>query len=163
MHPSVKIALFFIGLSAGVGRAAASGEVTAPAAVELERSLTEFLAGASRNDPAVHEWFWADDLVYTSSSGRRMGKADILRDVRTAPKRVPDEPVTSYSAEEIRIRQYNDVAVVAFRLVARTTTTAVTATPTEVRRFFNTGTFVQRGGKWQVVAWQATAIPESEE
>src|SRR4029079_6570191 len=47
---------------------------------ELTRLLREFLAGASRNDPAVHERFWADDLVYTGSSGRRIGKADILSD-----------------------------------------------------------------------------------
>src|SRR4051812_135285 len=55
---------------------------SAPDAAELTQLLKDFLAGASRNDIAVHEQFWADDVIYTSSSGKRRGKADILSDVR---------------------------------------------------------------------------------
>src|SRR5437588_12636206 len=90
---------------------------TAPDAVELTRLLKEFLAGASRNDAAMHDRFWADDLIYTGSSGRRVGKADIMRGVRSAPAPKPRGLTTTYSAEDIRIRQYGDVAVVAFRLI----------------------------------------------
>jgi hypothetical protein len=54
---------------------------TPPAAAELTKLLKEFLAGASRNDAAMHDRFWAEELIYTSSSGRRMGKADILREL----------------------------------------------------------------------------------
>src|ERR1700688_358407 len=57
---------------------------TAPDAAELTKLLKDFLAGASRNDAAMHDRFWADDLIYTSSAGRRMGKADIMRDQRSA-------------------------------------------------------------------------------
>ena len=61
---------------------------TAPAkdAGELTKLLNEFLAGASRNDAAVHDRFWAEDVIYTGSAGRRRGKADIMRDVRSAHK-----------------------------------------------------------------------------
>ncbi|HWW74504.1 MAG TPA: hypothetical protein VNZ44_03860, partial [Pyrinomonadaceae bacterium] len=52
-------------------------QAQAPDAAELTRLLNEFLAGAGRNDAAAHERFWAEDLVYTGSSGRRVGKADI--------------------------------------------------------------------------------------
>ena len=55
---------------------------TAPDAAELTKLLKDFLAGAGRNDAAMHERFWADDLIYTASAGRRKGKADILREVR---------------------------------------------------------------------------------
>jgi hypothetical protein len=55
----------------------------APDAAALQALLAEFLAGASTNDPAAHERFWADSLVYTGSSGRRIGKAEILKDVKT--------------------------------------------------------------------------------
>jgi hypothetical protein len=48
---------------------------TAPDAAELTKLLNDFLAGASRNDPAAHERFWADDLIYTRSAGRRVNKA----------------------------------------------------------------------------------------
>src|ERR1700688_2856932 len=57
---------------------------TAPDGVELTELLKDFLAGASRNDAAMHDRFWADDLIYTSSAGRRMGKADIMRDVSSS-------------------------------------------------------------------------------
>lgn len=128
----------------------------APDAAVLRQMLDEFLAGASRNDAAVHERFWADDLVYTGSSGRRVGKDDILGDVRGAPAPKPGERVTTYTAEDVRIRQYGDAAVVAFRLVATTPSPG----RAEVKEFHNTGTFVKRDGRWQVVAWQATAIAD---
>src|SRR5215216_7684650 len=93
---------------------------TAPDAAELTKLLNDFLAGASRNDPAVHERFWADDLIYTRSAGRRVNKAEILHDMRNEPARKPGDPNTIYTAEDIRIQQYGDTAVVAFRLVATT-------------------------------------------
>lgn len=131
---------------------------TAPDTAELTKLLNDFLAGAGKNDIAMHERFWADELVYTSALGRRKGKADIMRELRaepTTPK--PEEGTTVYTAEEIRIQQYGDTAIVAFRLVA-TTDKAGTK---EVKNFLNTGTFLKRNGKWQVVAWQATAMPQA--
>jgi ketosteroid isomerase-like protein len=132
---------------------------TAPAAPELTRLLKDFLAGASQNDPAAHERFWAEDLIYTGSSGRRVGKADIMRGVRSAQTPKPGGPTTTYSAEDINIRQYGDVAVVAFRLVGTTEKDGRTT----VAKFLNTGTFLKRGGRWQAVSWQATALPRPEE
>ena len=45
---------------------------------QLSALIHEFMDGASRNDAAVHQRFWAEDLVYTSSAGKRFGKAEIL-------------------------------------------------------------------------------------
>lgn len=131
----------------------------APDADVLTGLVKEFLAGASRNDAAVHERFWADDLIYTGSSGRRVGKADIMRDVRSAPAPKAGDPTTLYAAEDVRIQQYGDTAVVAFRLVATTDRGG----KTEVTSFLNSGTFLRRKGKWQVVSWQATRLPRAEE
>src|SRR5437870_428580 len=91
---------------------------TAPDAVELTKLLKDFLDGASRNDAAIHDRFWADDLIYTSASGRRRSKIDIMRDVRSAPAPKPGDQTTTYSAEDIRVQQYGTTAIVAFRLVA---------------------------------------------
>src|SRR4029453_9198638 len=90
---------------------------TSPDAPELTRLLKEFLDGASRNDAAVHNRFWAEDLIYTGSSGRRISKADLMRDVRSAPAPKRAEPTTTYSADDIRIQQYGNTAIIAFRLV----------------------------------------------
>jgi ketosteroid isomerase-like protein len=132
---------------------------TAPDAAELTNLLKEFLAGASRNDAATHDRFWAEDLIYTGSSGRRIGKADIMRDMRPAPAPKPGDPTTTYGAEDIRIQQYGDTAVVAFRLVGRTEKGGKTV----VANYLNSGTFLKRNGRWQVVNWQATRMPRSAE
>jgi ketosteroid isomerase-like protein len=132
---------------------------TAPDSNELTKLLQEFLAGASRNDAAVHERFWADDVIYTGSAGRRRGKADIMRDVRSAPAPKPGDPTTVYTAEDIRIQQYGKAAVVAFRLVAATERSG----RSEVTNYLNSGIFLKRHGKWQVVNWQSTRMPRSEE
>src|SRR5262249_10255421 len=132
---------------------------TGPDSAELTRLLKEFLAGASRNDAAIHDRFWADDLIYTGAAGGRIGKADIMRGLRPGPVPRAGEPATVYTAEDIRIQQYNDTAVVAFRLVASIQRDATN----EVTNYFNAGTFLKRGGKWQAVSWQATRIPRPEE
>src|SRR5205807_1166881 len=92
----------------------------APAAAELTALLKSFLDGASRNDAAMHDRFWAEDLIYTTSSGRRKGKADIMRDLRSSQSPKADDAVTIYTAEDIHIQQYGDTAIVAFRLVGTT-------------------------------------------
>jgi len=131
---------------------------TAPDAAELTKLLNDFLAGASRNDPAVHERFWAEDLIYTRSAGRRVNKVEIMRDVRSAPAPKPTDPKTVYSAEDIRIQQYGNTAIVAFRLVA----TTATQETKQVANLLNSGTFVKRNGKWQAVNWQSTRMPREE-
>src|SRR4051812_42321454 len=130
----------------------------APDAAELTKLLQDFLAGASKNDIAMHDRFWADELVYTSALGRRKSKPDIMRELREETKATPkpEEGTAVYTAEDIRIQQYGDTAVIAFRLVA-TTDNGGTKT---VANYFNTGTFLKRNGKWQVIAWQATALPK---
>ena len=139
----------------------ASPSATAPDGDALKKLLQEFLDGAGRNDLAVHERFWADELIYTRSAGQRLSKADILRDIKAeaaAPKK-PGEGVTTYGAENVHVLQYDNTAVVAFRLVATTKKESTT----EITNYFNTGTFVKRDNKWQAVAWQATKIPAEQE
>ena len=131
---------------------------TAPDAAELTKLLNDFLAGASRNDVAIHERFWADDLIYTRSAGRRVNKAEVMHDVRSTPAPKPTDPKTVYTAEDIQIQQYGNTAVVAFRLVA----TTETGGPKHVANLLNSGTFVKRNGKWQVVNWQSTRMPRTE-
>ena len=138
--------------------ASVSHAQSAKDAPELTRLLNEFLAGASVNDATVHDRFWAEDLIYTRSAGVRINKAELMKGVRNAPTPKPDDPKTVYTAEDVQIHQYGDTAVVAFRLVANTNKNGVT----EVSNYLNTGTFVKRAGHWQVVAWQSTVVPKSQ-
>ena len=129
---------------------------TARDAPELTRLLNDFLAGAGRNDVAVHDRFWADDLIYTRSAGVRTNKPDLMKGVRSAPPAKPGDPVTVYTSEDVQIHQYGNAAVVAFKLVGTTTKSDGSRA---VTNHLNTGTFIKRKGKWQAVAWQATTVP----
>ena len=155
MHRMFVAALLGAALAVAPPTLAAPASHAAPAAATLTALLTEFLAGASRNDAAIHERFWADDLIYTGSGGRRIGKAELMRDVRSEPGPSPGDPATVYSAEDVRIQQYGHAAMVAFRLVATTTT----GDSTQVSRYLNTGFFLERSGQWRAVGWQATRMP----
>ena len=135
-----------------------SAQLSSPDAAELSRLLKDFLAGASRNDAAMHDRFWAEDLIYTGSAGRRIGKADIIRGLRQAAPPTSGEPMPTYSAEDIRIQQYGDTAIVAFRLIG----TTVREGQPRVATYLNSGTFLKRNGIWQVVSWQSTRMPRSE-
>ncbi len=113
----------------------------------------EFLEGASVNDYAIHDRFWAEDLIYTSSGGDRITKEDILSDLG---KPADDDALAEYHAEEVDIRLYgDDTAVVAFKLVANI---PLESGRFDTLNFYNTGTFIKRSEEWRAVAWQATQI-----
>ncbi len=135
----------------------ANGQQPENDAAVLTGMLNEFLVGAGKNDAAVHDRFWADDLIYTRSAGQRIGKAELMSGVRSAPAAPAGTRPGIYTAEDVRIQQYGNAAIVAFRLVSTTEKDG----KTETSKFLNTGTFIKRNRKWQAVAWQATAIPES--
>lgn len=122
---------------------------------KLRSMLQEFLVGAGTNDSAVHDRFWAEDLIYTRSAGSRIDKAELMKGVRSSPKN--DAPTNVYSAEDVKINVFGNAAIVAFKLVGTTTKADGSKS---VSQFLNTGTFFKRKGVWQAAAWQATAIPE---
>ena len=119
---------------------------------EIASLLNEFLARV--DDPAMHERFWAEDLVYVSAAGVVRSKAEILKSMRAGDTpgvrdKKPDEPKTTFSAEEVKVRPFGAaVAVLNFRLVQHA--------GEKTNYFRNSGTFAKRDGRWQVVSWQAT-------
>lgn len=153
----MKKLIILVMLVAGLAGAAA-GQGSRDAA-DLLKLLTEFLGGAGRNDAAVHDRFWADELIYTRGVGQRIGKDELMRGVRSAPPAKPTDPVTLYSAEDVRIQVHGNTAVVAFKLVGTTTELGGKKT---VTNHLNTGTFLKRDGRWQAIAWQATPMRKNE-
>ena len=125
---------------------------TADDKAELTALLSEFLDGATRNDAAIHNKYWADELIYTSSGGTRFGKAELMQGVTSRGMLKADDIDTVYSSEDVRIMQYGDTAVVAFVLVGRS--------GKDTKRYLNSGTFVRKNGQWQAVNWQATVKAE---
>ncbi len=130
--------------------------LTTPASADDDAAITTLLHNflANTDKAAAHDRIWADELVYTSSSGTRSGKPERMAAFAagTQPASLSD---TVYRGEDIAIQRYGDTAVLTFRLVAEPRDGSA------MRQFFNTGTFVKRAGEWRAVAWQATAIPDS--
>jgi ketosteroid isomerase-like protein len=122
---------------------------------QVTQRVRDFLANVPKNDPKVFQDFFADDVIYTRSAGVTVNKAEILKNIDV---RATAQPEATYDSDDFTVHPYGDVAVVNFRLIMHN---SVDGKP-ETAYFRNTGTFVKRGGKWQVVAWQATKVPPEE-
>lgn len=124
---------------------------------ELTTMLNQFMGDASSNNRAGFERFFADDVIYTGSNGMVHTKADIMRSL-SAPKPTSAASKTEgYSAQDILVHDFGNTAIVAFQLVART---QQADGKVEISHYRDTGTFLKRNGRWQVIAWQATKMPE---
>mgnify|MGYP006266429193 CR=1 FL=1 len=120
---------------------------------QLRSLVDEFLEKVDSKE--MHDRFWAEDLIYTSSSGTRFGKSQIMSGFDE--ENTTDEAGPSYSAEEVQVKLLSGkVAVVAFKLVA-------VDRAGERTEYWNSGTFQWRDQSWKVVNWQATKIPKGEQ
>jgi|SRR5580658_1579656 ketosteroid isomerase-like protein len=138
------------GLSAAPAQTNGSKEVTG--------LLREFMGGAGRGDRAIFDKFFADDVIYTRATGAVITKASIMEGLgKPSPA---SEGKSSYSAEDITVHEFGDTVIVVFRLESRT---EFDDGKVEKTRYRNTGTFLRRNGRWQVVAWQATKISDAAE
>ena len=122
---------------------------------QVTERVRNFLANVPKNDPKVFQDFFADDVIYTRSVGVTVSKADIIKNIDV---RATNEPQATYEADDFTVHPYGDMAVVNFRLIMHGTENGKATT----NYFRNTGTFLKRNGKWQVVAWQATKVPEKQ-
>jgi hypothetical protein len=126
---------------------------------ELTDMLNQFLQDAARNSVPGFDRFFADDVIYTHSAGTVSNKSEIMRSVAAGARSPRPEITIKYSAEDITIHEYPDLAIFAFRLVSDEDHSA--GKPPTITNYRNTGTFLRRNGKWQVIAWQSTKIPEA--
>ena len=130
----------------------ASDQTTAQ---HIEKLVRNFLADVPKGDRKVFDNFFADDVIYTRSTGLTVDKAEILKNIDV---RAANEPQATFEADGFTVHPYGDTAVVNFRLIMH----SVVNGTAETAYFRNTGTFLKRTGKWQVVAWQATKVPTAE-
>lgn len=121
-----------------------------------EQTLTdlidEFLSKVDKKE--MHDRFWADDLIYTSSSGSRFGKETIIAGFKESNNEDSEtEKGPTYTAENTQVKILSaEIAIVAFKLVSINAEGART-------EYLNSGTLQKRNGLWKVVNWQATKIP----
>jgi len=139
--------LALIAIATLPARAAESSETVA----EVTQLLTWFLAPENNPKRAAHQRFWAEDVVYTSSSGVVRRKAEILASFDGSERPVDE---MRWSAEDVLVRPYDDAAALTFRLVGRTADGSAML-------YRNSALFLKRDGEWRAVTWQATRIQET--
>jgi ketosteroid isomerase-like protein len=125
---------------------------------ELTAMLNQFMQDASSNNAAGFDRFFADEVIYTGSNGLVRNKADIMRSVNARKTSTTNAAKETYSAENIVVHDFGGTAILAFQLAART---QHADGKTEIANYRDTGTFLRRNGHWQVIAWQATKMPET--
>ncbi|WP_113907705.1 nuclear transport factor 2 family protein [Aliidiomarina celeris] len=115
----------------------------------VQQTLEQFLYGASIGSAEIHNQFWAEELVYTSSSGTRFGKAELMQGMQGSSPIAPEQVNTWYGAEQVQIRFVNDLALLSFTLTA--------GDGEQINsRFYNSGVLIFRDQRWQVLNWHAT-------
>jgi len=135
--------------------AAQANPKSADESKEIIATIQKFLADVPANKRDTYDRFFADDVIYTRNSGQVVTKKDILAD---ADNPAAPRANATFTGEDFTVHQYGDTAIVNFRLVMHGTDNGTAMT----RSFRNTGTFMKRNGRWQVIAWQATPIAESQ-
>ena len=151
-------------LAAGLDGSTRQATSDSPTAHEVTALLQQFLRDVPGNSPATYDNFFADDILYTRSTGAFVTKADIMRGIRgpssaapsanAAPPSAAAGTTTTYSAEDIVIHEYGDTAIIAFRLVSHIERAG--GSPATVANYRNTGVFLRRNGRWQAVASETT-------
>jgi hypothetical protein len=129
----------------------------AQAVADITAGLHDFLAHVG--EAAAHDKWWAPDLVYMSSAGEVTNKAEIMQGFdEPPPAEAKDAPAAAperYTAEDVLVRPFGDTASLTFRLVRH-------AADGARHEYRNSGLLARRGGRWQVVTWQATKVPGPE-
>jgi hypothetical protein len=138
--------LMLVASSYATVSAAEEGDTVA----QITQLLNWFLAPENNPRASTHQRFWADDLVYTRSTGVVRTKPEILAGLTTDPSPADD---TRWSAEDVLVRPYGDAAALTFRLVGRASDGSIT-------QYRNSAMFLRRDGEWRAVTWQATRIAD---
>ncbi len=120
--------------------------------LELSRLEKVWNDAYIRGDVVALDQLWGDDLIVTMTEMTVMTKSEALGLSRSGRLKFP-----RYETSDIRIRVYNDAAVVTGRL-QRTRKISGRSVDDDWRF---TKVYVRRAGRWQVVAWQASTSANS--
>ena len=116
------------------------------------RALNEASGQAQvQRDIATLDRLLADDFVLTRANGLVSDKAQNLSEIQSG-----GISFSSYENDDVRVRFYGDAAVVTGQVTASGTNKGQDFSG----RFRYTKVFVKRDGRWQIVAWHATTMPQ---
>ena len=118
---------------------------------ELLRCQQRRLAAMVAVDLATLDELLAEDMTYTHSSGTLESKTQHLDALRSG--RLNYESLT---ADDVRVRIYGDVGIVT----GTSTIGVASGGQSRILRVRFTDVYHRANGRWQMVAWQSTRLPE---
>jgi ketosteroid isomerase-like protein len=132
---------------AKIGEAASSGN-----AEQAVRQLhSELVQAQLKNDTVALDRIWADDHTFTNPLGVVQTKAERLREMKSG-----DRKLESFSIAEVQVRVYGNTAVVTSHATLKGQRQGRDISG----QFRGIDVYVNKRGRWQVVAAQATRIAQ---
>jgi hypothetical protein len=102
-----------------------------------------------KGDVETLERIISDDLIYTHANGLRQSKFDVIGVLGSSDMKY--ESITAY---DVRVRIYNDTAIVAGRASIRIQAHG----ERESFEICYLDVYAKQEGRWQMVAWQSSRI-----
>ena len=119
--------------------------------MDVRKAENDRFAAMLKADVGALDKLLAPDLIYTHGDGRVIDKAAFLSDFKTgAFKYVTIEP------NDLKIRIYGDTAIVTGGAGMHVVNKGA---PAQIKIRY-TDVHVRRNGMWQMVAWEATRLPQ---
>jgi ketosteroid isomerase-like protein len=119
--------------------------------IELERQLSEALV---RQDAAVLDRLWSNDLVFTFPNGKVSNKAQRLAGQKPAAQ--PTQSESETSNDEVRVYLYGNTAVVT----VLSTWSGKANNQAYSSQFQATHVWAKQQGRWQLVAAHVSPVKE---
>jgi ketosteroid isomerase-like protein len=117
--------------------------------IELERQLSDALV---REDPAVLDRLWSNDLVFTFPNGKVSNKAQRLAGQKPAAQ--PSQSEASTTNDEVKVFLYGSTAVVT----VLTTWSGKENNQAYSSQFQATHVWAKQQGRWQLVAAHVSPV-----
>ena len=113
---------------------------------ELVRNTQELMDAVAVGNQAPFQKYYADDVLFSDEKGRNMDKATLVKDITPLP--------AGYSGTikvvQPQSRIVGDTAILSYELDETETVFGQKMTA----RYHEIDTWMQRGGKWQIIATQ---------
>ena len=117
--------------------------------IELERQLSDALV---REDAAVLDRLWSNDLVFTFPAGKVSNKAQRLAGQKPAAQ--PSQSESETTNDEVKVHLYGNTAVVT----VLSTWKGKTNNQAYSSQFQATHVWVKQKGRWQLVAAHVSPV-----
>jgi hypothetical protein len=120
---------------------------------ELLKTEIRRFEAMTQNDLEVLDQILADDLIYTHSSAKVDTKSQYLADLRAGLVRY-----NTIKPEDVKVRLYSggNMGIITGKAAVEVTVNGKSST----MNLRYTDVYARRKGKWQMVSWQSTRLPE---